>query len=211
MQQSLVGKELILKDFATEELALTEAKKWRNPERIGKLKPIGIEFCPRKWNEIAGPNLVRGCCRSIRRPKEEKSKTINKKVGSIVSSAFVWSPLPRPPSPCVAATGAKFRHICKTQWVQDGQRQMSALLRNEDPSIAIACLLPVICHFGLSALKAETGTGRIGGVDVVRQEKAASCRAVWPPLFFYYPLTPFSSIKQTTLLLSSDMKKKNNC
>lgn len=73
----------------------------------------------------------------------------------------------------------------------------------------IACLLPVICRFGLSALKAEREReGWGGGFDVVRQEKLRHAKLSDPLFFSITPPNPFSSFQNNLFLLSFDIKKK---
>lgn len=70
----------------------------------------------------------------------------------------------------------------------------------------IACLLPVICRFGLSALKAEREReGWGGGFDV---EKLRHAELSDPLFFSITPPNPFSSFQNNLFLLSFDIKKK---
>ncbi len=72
----------------------------------------------------------------------------------------------------------------------------------------IACLLPVICRFGLSALKAEREREGWGVFDVVRQEKLRHAELSDPLFFSITPPNPFSSFQNNLFLLSFDIKKK---
>lgn len=57
-------------------------------------------------------------------------------------------------------------------------------------------------------LEGRTGTGRMGGFDVVRQEKLRHAELSDPLFFSITPPNPFSSFQNNLFLLSFDIKKK---